>query len=56
MSIQQLQEFLNSHQIKYQTIHYSPAHTSQELTTYKHTLGMDLIEAVLVEIDEKKKL
>jgi tRNA-dependent cyclodipeptide synthase len=54
MSIQQLQECLNFHQIKYKIIHYSPAHTSQELTTYKHKLGMDLIEAVLVEIDEKK--
>ncbi|MBH8561933.1 tRNA-dependent cyclodipeptide synthase [Nostoc sp. CENA67] len=51
MSIQQLQEFLNFHQIKYTIIHYSPAHTSQELTIYKHTLGMDLIEPVLVEID-----
>jgi tRNA-dependent cyclodipeptide synthase len=54
MSIQQLQELLNSHQIKYQTIHYSPAHTSQELTTYKYTLGMYLIEAVLVEIGGQK--
>ncbi|WP_341529356.1 tRNA-dependent cyclodipeptide synthase [Nostoc sp. UHCC 0302] len=54
MSIQQLQEFLNFHKIKYKTIHYSLAHTSQELTTYKYTLGMDLIEAVLVEIDGQK--
>lgn len=53
MYVQQLQEFLNFRQIKYKTIHYSPAHTSQELTLYKHTLGMDLIESVLVEIDEQ---
>ncbi|MBD2678593.1 MULTISPECIES: tRNA-dependent cyclodipeptide synthase [Nostoc] len=54
MSIEQLQEFLNFHKIKYKTIHYSPAHTSQELTIYKHTLGIDLIESVLVEIDGQK--
>jgi tRNA-dependent cyclodipeptide synthase len=54
MSIQQLQEFLNGLQIKYKTIHYSPAHTSQELTRYKHSLGTNLIESLLVEIDGTK--
>jgi tRNA-dependent cyclodipeptide synthase len=54
MSIQQMQEFLNSHQIKYTHIHYSPAHTSQEITRYKHSLGMNLIENLLVQIDGKK--
>lgn len=54
MFIQQLQELLDLHKIKYKIIHYSPAHTSQELTTYKHTLGMNLLESVLVEIDEQK--
>ncbi|MBD2525812.1 tRNA-dependent cyclodipeptide synthase [Nostoc sp. FACHB-133] len=54
MSIQQLQEFLNSHQIKYTNIHYSPAHTLRELTRYKHSLGTNLIENLLVEIDGTK--
>ncbi|MGM3307997.1 tRNA-dependent cyclodipeptide synthase [Anabaena sp. WFMT] len=54
MSIQQFREFLNSHQLKYQTICYSPAYTAQELTRYKQALGMELIEAVLVKIDEQK--
>ncbi|HEY9800179.1 MAG TPA: tRNA-dependent cyclodipeptide synthase [Leptolyngbyaceae cyanobacterium] len=54
MSIQQLQEFLNSNQIKYTHIHYSPAHTLQELTRYKHSLGMNLIASLLIEIDGTK--
>jgi tRNA-dependent cyclodipeptide synthase len=54
MSIQQIQEFLNAQQIKYTTIYYSHTHTSQELTKYKHNLGIDLLESVLVEIDEQK--
>ena len=54
MSIQQLQEFLNSHNIKYTTISYSPAHTTQDLANYKSRLGMDLIQAVPVEIENQR--
>ena len=53
MSIQKVQAFLNSHNIKYTTIRYSSAHTRQELKSYKSKLGTDLIEAVLVKIEEK---
>ncbi|MBU7582191.1 MAG: tRNA-dependent cyclodipeptide synthase [Nostoc sp. TH1S01] len=54
MSIQKLQEFLNSHQLKYQTIFYSPAYTAEELNRYKQALGLELIEAIVVEIDKQK--
>ncbi len=54
MLIQPLQEFLNSHKIKYITINHSPAYTKQELENYKRALGMELIEAVLVKIETRK--
>ena len=54
MNIEKLQEFLNNHKIKYITINHSLAYTEQELTNYKCALGMNLIETVLVEIDNKR--
>ena len=54
MSIQKVQEFLNSHNIKYSVVSYSPAHSKQELEKYKSSLGTDLIEAVLVKIEDQK--
>ncbi|MDJ0714210.1 MAG: tRNA-dependent cyclodipeptide synthase [Prochloraceae cyanobacterium] len=53
-NIDKLQNFLNSYKIKYITISHSLAYTTQELANYKSTLGMDLIEAVLVEIKDEK--
>lgn len=35
-------------------MNHSPAYTKQELENYKSTLGMDLIEAVLVKIDDER--
>ncbi|BAZ53967.1 hypothetical protein NIES4103_66510 [Nostoc sp. NIES-4103] len=54
MVIQKLQELLDTHKIKYTTISYSPAHTTQELANYKSQQGMDLIEAVLVKIKNEQ--
>ena len=54
MPLQKLQEFLNSHKIKYITINHSPVYTKQELANYKRAWGMKLIEAVLVEIETRK--
>lgn len=54
MSIQQVLEFLNSHNIKYTNISYSPAHSKQELKKYKSSIGTDFIETILVKIEEKQ--
>ena len=54
MIIQKVKEFLNSHDIKYITIDYSPTYTKQEILEYKSKLGMELIEAVFVEIENKQ--
>ena len=55
MQMPRLKEFLDSHKVKYRVTSYSPAHTSQELeTNYKDMLGMELVEAVFLEIDIDK--
>lgn len=55
MMIQKVQDVLNQNKIKYITIEHSPACTEQELSDYKSMLGMELIEAVIVEIEHHQK-
>ena len=54
MQMPRLQELLDSHKVKYIVTSYSPAHTLQELKNYKDMLGMELVEAVFLEIDNSQ--
>ncbi len=54
MQMPRLQELLDSHKVKYIVTSYSPAHTLQELQNYKDMLGMELVEAVFLEIDNSQ--
>lgn len=54
MPAARLLDFLNSHQVKYQTISHSPAYTAQEIAAVSHTPGKELIKSVIVNLDDRK--
>lgn len=53
MTVQKLREFLDSNNIKYQTITYSPVYTAQETAASAHISGKELAKTVVVKIDGK---
>lgn len=51
MSLSRLQEFLDSHNIKYVTISHSVAYTAQGIAALTHIPGKELAKTVVVKID-----
>lgn len=52
MPIRKLQDFLEEHQVKYQSIPHSQAFTSQEVAAAAHVPGKELAKAVIVKVDD----
>jgi Ala-tRNA(Pro) deacylase len=53
MAATRLQEFLDSHQVKYSTIKHSPAYTAQEIAAVTHIPGEELAKSIIVKLDGK---
>jgi Ala-tRNA(Pro) deacylase len=53
MSVRQLQDFLDSHHLKYVTIRHSLAYTAQEIAASAHIPGKQLAKTVIVKLDGK---
>ena len=53
MPASRLEEFLDSHQVKYSTIKHSPAYTAQEIAAVTHTPGEELAKSIIVKLDGK---
>ena len=53
MPAQKLKEFLDSHNIKYISIHHSLTYTAQEIAASAHIAGKELAKTVMVKIDDK---
>ncbi|MFP4145739.1 MAG: aminoacyl-tRNA deacylase [Phycisphaeraceae bacterium] len=53
MPLDRLTDYLDTHQIKYQVIHHSPAYTAQEIAAAAHIPGREVAKTVVVEIDGK---
>jgi Ala-tRNA(Pro) deacylase len=51
MPVQQLQEFLDAHHVKYVTITHSPAYTAQTVAAATHTPGKEFAKPVMVKLD-----
>ena len=51
MPVKKLKAFLDSHSIRYVTIHHSPAHTAQEIAASAHIPGGELAKTVIVKLD-----
>ncbi len=56
MPCAKLQEFLDSHQIRYLSIKHSPAFTAQEVAAAAHIPGQDLAKTVVVKLDGEMAL
>ena len=48
-----LQEFLDTHQVKYSTIKHSPAYTAQEIAAVSHIPGNEMAKSIIVKLDGK---
>lgn len=53
MPVQQLKEFLDSHNIKYVTMIHSRAYTAQEIASLAHVRGEEFAKTVIVRLDGK---
>lgn len=53
MTVRKLQEFLDSHHIKYVRIIHSPAYTAQKIAASAHIPGKTLAKTVMVKVDGK---
>jgi Ala-tRNA(Pro) deacylase len=53
MSVRRLQDFLDSHHLKYVTIRHSLAYTAQEIAASAHISGKQLAKTVIVKLDGK---
>lgn len=51
MQNKHIQHFLDSHNVHYQTIHHSPAYTSQETAASAHVSGNDMAKSVIIKVD-----
>ncbi len=51
MAVKQLQEFLDSNQVKYQSIAHSVAYTAQEIAAAAEVPGRELAKTIIVRID-----
>jgi Ala-tRNA(Pro) deacylase len=53
MPVRRLQDFLDSHHLKYVTIRHSPAYTAQEIAASAHIPGKQLAKTVIMKLDGK---
>ena len=53
MTVRKLEEFLDSHHVKYVRIIHSPAYTAQKVAASAHIPGKELAKTVMVKIDGK---
>jgi Ala-tRNA(Pro) deacylase len=53
MPVKHLQEFLDSHHVKYVTMTHSPAYSAQMIAASTHTPGKEFAKAVMVKLDGK---
>ncbi len=51
MACAKLQEYLDSHHIKYESIKHSPSFTAQEIAASAHIPGKNMAKTVVVKID-----
>lgn len=56
MACAKLQEYLDSHHVKYVSIKHSPAFTAQELAASVHIPGRDVAKTVVVKMDGEMAL
>lgn len=56
MPCAKLQEYLDTHQVKYLSIKHSPAFTAQEIAASAHIPGRDLAKVVVVKLDGEMAL
>ncbi|MFB3815056.1 MAG: aminoacyl-tRNA deacylase [Terriglobales bacterium] len=53
MPLARLKEYLDSHNIKYETIYHSTAYTAQEIASRAHVPGKELAKTVIVKADDE---
>jgi Ala-tRNA(Pro) deacylase len=53
MPVKHLQDFLDSHHVRYVTITHSPAYSAQMIAASTHTPGKEFAKAVIVKLDGK---
>jgi len=53
MQVTKIEDFLDSHNIKYTTIKHSPAYTTLEIAASAHIPGKELAKTVMAKIDGK---
>jgi len=51
MPLQKLEEYLDSHKVRYVRVRHSPAYTAQEIAASAHIPGKDLAKTVMVRLD-----
>jgi len=51
MPVHQLRQFLDEHQIRYVTVHHSPAFTAQEVAASAHISGYEMAKTVMLKVD-----
>ncbi len=51
MPVATLKSFLDSHGVRYVSIHHSPAYTAQEIAASAHIPGKELAKTVIVKLD-----
>ncbi len=52
MPTKKLEEFLESHKVKYEIIPHSEAYTAQEIAASAHVPGKELAKTVMVKLDD----
>lgn len=53
MPVRKLKDFLDKNNVKYVSVHHSPAYTAQEIAASAHIKGKNLAKTVMVKIDDK---
>ena len=48
-----LKQYLDDHEVRYVTVHHSPAFTAQEIAASAHISGYELAKAVILKVDGK---
>ena len=56
MPVKRLKEFLDRQQIKYVSIHHSPAYTAPEIAASANVPGKDLAKSVIVKVDGELRI
>jgi Ala-tRNA(Pro) deacylase len=53
MALQQLEKYLQEHQVPYRTVAHRPAYTAQEIAAAAHVPGHELAKSVMVKLDDR---